>query len=107
MLLLVEVNNLHNIFQLNTEATSEAMWLYRNLRKSKVFVDNCKEVFSKDNPLQLKLGDNVFYAFATYVVSVYAVLEKKGLELKEGWYVASISNTNEILTVQQRHPVGS
>jgi hypothetical protein len=97
MLLLVEMNNLHNIFRLNVEATSEAMWLYRILRKSKVFVNNCKEAFSKDNPLQLKLGDNVFCAFATYVVSVYAVLEKKGLKLNEGWYVPSLSNANEIL----------
>jgi hypothetical protein len=94
MLLLVEMDNLHNIFRLNVEATSEAMWLYR---KSKVFVNNCKEAFSKDNPLQLKLGDNVFCAFATYVVSVYAVLEKKGLKLNEGWYVPSLSNANEIL----------
>jgi hypothetical protein len=82
------MNNLHNIFHMNTEVTAEAMWLYRILRKSKVFVNNCKEAFSWDNPLQVKLGENVFCAFATYVVSVYVVLEKKGVKLNEGWCVA-------------------
>lgn len=72
---------------MNMEATTHALWLYSHLIKSQLFVTNCKEAFSKQNRLRMKLGSAPFVVFATYTISVFVVLSNKGLNLNARWYV--------------------